>query len=134
MPNEERGPHRAPPPTTRPIQSPERATSVERRRSSLEATRKLSGETDLTQTKMQNIEGKVVDLYIPRKCSWTNRLITADDRGAVQFRIAHVNEQGVAKKNEGTYIALCGFIRSKGEADMAVNELAKKVPGLTLNL
>ena len=83
---------------------------------------------------MQNEDGKVVDLYIPRKCSWTNRLIPASDRGAVQFRIAHVDSKGVMVKGEYTYISLSGFIRSKGDADMAVNELAKKVPTLDFNL
>lgn len=81
---------------------------------------------------MENAEGKVVDLYIPRKCSWTNRLISAQDRGAVQFRVAHVNEKGVYERGQFTYISLSGFIRSKGDSDMAVNELVKmkKIPGL----
>lgn len=33
---------------------------------------------------MQNVEGINVDLYIPRKCSWTNRLLAANDVGAIQ--------------------------------------------------
>ena len=28
---------------------------------------------------MINDAGEVVDLYVPRKCSWTNKLITAKD-------------------------------------------------------
>ena len=39
---------------------------------------------------MQNDEGKIVDLYIPRKCSATNRLITAKDHASVQIEIAEV--------------------------------------------
>merc|ERR1711924_101128 len=38
-----------------------------------------------------NNEGVNVDLYIPRKCSATNRLIHAKDKAAVQINIAHVN-------------------------------------------
>ena len=34
---------------------------------------------------MINAEGENVDLYIPRKCSWTNRLIEAKDHAAVQI-------------------------------------------------
>ena len=30
---------------------------------------------------MQNEEGRVVDLYLPRKCSATNRLIPAKEGG-----------------------------------------------------
>ena len=39
---------------------------------------------------MQNDEKKIVDLYIPRKCSATNRLITAKDSASVQIDIADV--------------------------------------------
>ena len=28
---------------------------------------------------MQNDEGKIIDLYLPRKCSATNKLISAKD-------------------------------------------------------
>ena len=34
-----------------------------------------------------------VDLYIPRKCSWTNRILRRDDRGAVQINVGHVDEK-----------------------------------------
>ena len=39
---------------------------------------------------MQNDEQKIVDLYIPRKCSATNRLITAKDSSSVQIDVAEV--------------------------------------------
>ena len=39
---------------------------------------------------MQNEEKQIVDLYIPRKCSATNRLITAKDHASVQINIAEV--------------------------------------------
>ena len=40
---------------------------------------------------MQNDQGNIVDLYIPRKCSATNRLITAKDHASVQIEIAQVS-------------------------------------------
>ena len=40
---------------------------------------------------MQNEKGDIVDLYIPRKCSATNRLITAKDYASVQIEIAEVS-------------------------------------------
>ncbi|KAH9249756.1 hypothetical protein BASA81_012563 [Batrachochytrium salamandrivorans] len=79
---------------------------------------------------MQNDKKEIVDLYIPKKCSWSNRLIHSQDKGAIQFRIAHVGKEGYVVKDAFTYIALSGKTRSNGEADMAVNELAKNVPGL----
>ena len=39
---------------------------------------------------MQNDQNKIVDLYIPRKCSATNSLITAYDHASVQIEIADV--------------------------------------------
>eukprot|EP00349_Pseudokeronopsis_sp_Brazil_P003919 CAMPEP_0202963200 /NCGR_PEP_ID=MMETSP1396-20130829/7195_1 /ASSEMBLY_ACC=CAM_ASM_000872 /TAXON_ID= /ORGANISM="Pseudokeronopsis sp., Strain Brazil" /LENGTH=43 /DNA_ID= /DNA_START= /DNA_END= /DNA_ORIENTATION= len=43
---------------------------------------------------MQNEEKQIVDLYIPRKCSATNRLITAKDKASVQIDIAEVDVNG----------------------------------------
>ena len=41
---------------------------------------------------MQDDEGNIVDIYIPRKCSATNRLITAKDHASVQIEIAEVSQ------------------------------------------
>lgn len=75
--------------------------------------------------RMQNEEGQNVDLYIPRKCRWTNRIIAAKDHASVQFNVARVNANGTYT---GDYdvVALAGYIRGKGEADMAVTELARQ--------
>lgn len=60
---------------------------------------------------MQNSDGVNVDLYIPRKCSWTNRILAANDFGAVQINVANIDPiTGVYTKSFETY-ALCGFIR-----------------------
>lgn len=39
---------------------------------------------------MENDDGQRVDLYIPRKCSATNRLIAAKDHASVQMNIGQV--------------------------------------------
>jgi len=75
---------------------------------------------------MQNEEGEKVDLYIPRKCSATNRLITANDHACVQVNIGHVNANGVLVPGEFTSFILSGYIRQKGESDDALNKLAQK--------
>jgi small subunit ribosomal protein S21e len=75
---------------------------------------------------MQNEAGQVVDLYIPRKCSWTNRLLTSKDHGAVQINVANVNPvTGVATGDSKTF-TLCGYIRDKSEGDMALTDLVAK--------
>merc|ERR1712037_861426 len=74
---------------------------------------------------MVNNEGVNIDLYIPRKCSATNRLIHAKDKASVQLNIGHVNADGVYT-GEWTTMALCGFIRSQGESDGALDRLWTK--------
>ncbi|KAH0434782.1 hypothetical protein IEQ34_026777 [Dendrobium chrysotoxum] len=79
----------------------------------------------LFDDKMQNEEGQLVDLYIPRKCSATNRLIAAKDHAAVQINIGHLDEHGVYTRNFTTF-ALSGFIRAQGDADSALDRLWQK--------
>lgn len=62
--------------------------------------------------KMQNDEGQNMDLYIPRKCSATNRLITSKDHASVQLNVGHLDDRGVYTGSFTTF-ALCGFIRAQ---------------------
>uniref|UniRef100_A0A8C7ZCG5 Small ribosomal subunit protein eS21 n=1 Tax=Oryzias sinensis TaxID=183150 RepID=A0A8C7ZCG5_9TELE len=39
---------------------------------------------------MQNDAGEFVDLYVPRKCSASNRIIGAKDHASIQINIAEV--------------------------------------------
>ncbi|KAK4373472.1 hypothetical protein RND71_008856 [Anisodus tanguticus] len=75
--------------------------------------------------KMQNDEGQNMDLYIPRKCSATNRLITSKDHASVQLNVGHLDEFGRYTGQFTTY-ALCGFIRAQGDADSALDRLWQK--------
>ncbi|CAO3647204.1 unnamed protein product [Cunninghamella blakesleeana] len=72
---------------------------------------------------MENSEGRLVDIYIPRKCSATNRLITAKDHASIQINIANVDAEGRALNTFSTY-ALSGFVRKEAEADDSLNRLA----------
>ncbi|KAK9844211.1 hypothetical protein WJX81_008144 [Elliptochloris bilobata] len=74
---------------------------------------------------MINDEGEMVDLYIPRKCSWTNKLITAKDHASVQINIGHLDANGVYT---GTFttVALAGTVRAMGLGDSAIDTLWKK--------
>jgi small subunit ribosomal protein S21e len=74
---------------------------------------------------MQNDEGKNVDLYIPRKCSWTNRLIAAKDHASVQINFGVADKSSGVWTRENKTFALAGYIRAKGEADAALNVLCK---------
>jgi small subunit ribosomal protein S21e len=74
---------------------------------------------------MQNSEGKYVDLYIPRKCQATNRLIDCKDTASVQITL---NTDGLNLENQKDEqkkltVVLSGFVRSKGNSDAALNKI-----------
>ena len=73
---------------------------------------------------MQNSEGTYVDLYIPRKCQATNRLIDCKDTASVQIT---VNTDGLNleqdKEQKKFTVILSGFVRSKGNSDAALNKI-----------
>lgn len=75
-------------------------------------------------------QGQVVDLYVPRKCSATNRLIIAKDHASVQINVAEVDESGKMTGSNLTY-AFCGSVRETGDADDSLNRC---VPLLSLPL
>lgn len=75
---------------------------------------------------MQNEDGVNVDLYVPRKCSWTNRLVRAKDHAAVQINVANVDPVTGMATGHSTAYCLNGYIRFKSEGDMALTELVRK--------
>ncbi|ORY25959.1 putative ribosomal protein s21 [Naematelia encephala] len=82
---------------------------------------------------MENDKGVLVDLYIPRHCSATNRLITSKDHASIQFQIADVDADGKAIKGSSTTVAICGRIRAQGDSDDSINRIATK-QGLLKNV
>merc|ERR1712141_707778 len=75
---------------------------------------------------MQNEAGEYVDLYIPRKCSASNRIIAAKDHTSIQLNIADVDEKTGSMTGSTKTYAICGTIRRMGESDDCLNRLAKK--------
>lgn len=75
---------------------------------------------------MQNDSGEVVDVYIPRKCTYTNRIIGARDFSSVQITVAEVDEKTGRTTGETKKYALSGFVRAMGESDDALNRLCTK--------
>ena len=74
---------------------------------------------------MQNSEGQYVDLYIPRKCQATNRLIDCKDTASVQITLntdgLNLEKQKDDQKN--FTVVLSGFVTSKGNSDAALNKI-----------
>ncbi|KAF2124448.1 ribosomal protein S21e [Dothidotthia symphoricarpi CBS 119687] len=74
---------------------------------------------------MENERGELVDLYVPRKCSATGRIIKAKDHASVQLSVGKVDENGRYTGDNQVY-ALSGFVRAMGESDDSMNRLAQK--------
>merc|ERR1712168_824991 len=75
---------------------------------------------------MQNEAGEFVDMYIPRKCSASNNIVSSKDYASIQINIAEVDEStGRMTGNNKTY-AICGAIRRMGESDDSILRLAKR--------
>lgn len=82
---------------------------------------------------MQNEEGINIDLYVPRKCSWTNRLVESKDNAAVQINVANVDPNTGVMTGDSTPYCLAGYIRFKCESDMAFTALTQKKDTDVLN-
>merc|ERR1711994_680070 len=78
------------------------------------------------QFKMQNDAGEYVDMYIPRKCSASNRLIGAKDHASIQINIAEVDEKTGRMTGQYKTYAVCGAIRRMGESDDSLGRLCKE--------
>ena len=74
---------------------------------------------------MQNSEGQYVDLYIPRKCQATNRLIDCKDTASVQITLNTdgLNLEHRKDDHKNFTVILSGFVRSKGNSDAALNKI-----------
>jgi small subunit ribosomal protein S21e len=72
---------------------------------------------------MQDADGNLVDVLVPRHCDATHRLIPPQDHASVQFRIAKLNDQGLPTGEYETVI-FSGYVRTLGEADNALNRIA----------
>uniref|UniRef100_G3WKL3 Small ribosomal subunit protein eS21 n=1 Tax=Sarcophilus harrisii TaxID=9305 RepID=G3WKL3_SARHA len=74
---------------------------------------------------MQNDAGEFVDLYVPRKCSASNRIIGAKDHASIQMNVAEVDKVTGRFNGQFKTYAICGAIRRMGESDDSILRLAK---------
>jgi small subunit ribosomal protein S21e len=73
---------------------------------------------------MQNSEGNYVDLYIPRKCHATNRLLDCKDTASVQITLntEGINFENKKEEQNKLTMVISGFVRTKGNSDAALNK------------
>nr|UXY87373.1 40S ribosomal protein S21-2-like [Cryptomonas sp.] len=73
---------------------------------------------------MLSTEPQSENIYLPRKCSKTSKLLTSKDYSSIQIKIGSVNRQGFFDGHIHTY-TLCGFLRKTGKSDESLNCLVK---------
>ncbi|XP_043859379.1 40S ribosomal protein S21-like [Dromiciops gliroides] len=69
--------------------------------------------------------GEFVDLYVPRKCSASNRIIGAKDHMSIQINVAEVDKVTCRFNGQFKTYAICGAIIRMGESDDSILQLAK---------
>ncbi|KAF7989128.1 hypothetical protein HCN44_007472 [Aphidius gifuensis] len=75
---------------------------------------------------MENDAREFVDLYWPRKCSSSNRIIHAKDHASIQLTLADVDPTTGRMSGTNKAYAICGAIRRMGESDDCLVRLGKK--------
>merc|ERR1712191_26147 len=77
--------------------------------------------------------GKYADLYVPRKCSASIRIIPAKDHASIQINFAQVDAESGRMTGKYETFAVCGQIRRMGESDDSLNRLGKECGILSKN-
>jgi small subunit ribosomal protein S21e len=91
----------------------------------MEAGRKKNLATRMKGT--INEKHKLTDIYLPRKCDYTDRVITSKDHSSVQLCICNIKSDGTIDLSTSNLITLCGYVRSTGQSDAALDKvLAEK--------
>lgn len=68
----------------------------------------------------------LTDIYLPRKCDYTDKMITAKDRSSIQLSICDVNDDGTINLDKNEIITICGFVRETGQSDVALQKVMKE--------
>ncbi|WFD36284.1 40S ribosomal protein S21 [Malassezia cuniculi] len=75
---------------------------------------------------MENIHGELVDLFVPRKCAATGRLIEAKDHASVQIAIAEVDDNGKIIPGQTKNVPISGTVRHQAESDDSLNRILQE--------
>merc|ERR1711992_259415 len=82
--------------------------------------------TETPDFNMQNDKGQIVDLYVPRKCSASNRLIDAKDKSSIQINFCDVDPVSGRMMSTNQTFAICGALRRMGESDDSLYRLCRE--------
>ena len=72
-----------------------------------------------------NDKKECTELYLPRKCEYTDRIINPKDKSSVQIVICEVDPSGVIDFTRPHNIPISGAVRQKGYGDIALESVLK---------
>ena len=90
----------------------------------MEAGRQRNQETRMKGT--INDKHKVTDIFLPRKCDYTDRVITSKDYSSVQLSICDVKADGTIDLTKPNIVTICGYVRGTGQSDAALEKVMKE--------
>lgn len=85
-----------------------------------------AGRARNTETRMAgniNEKQKLTDIYLPRKCDYTDRVITSKDRSSIQINICDFKDDGTIDLTKSNIVTLCGYVRFTGQSDIALEKI-----------
>ncbi|AFP65649.1 40S ribosomal protein S21 (nucleomorph) [Chroomonas mesostigmatica CCMP1168] len=69
---------------------------------------------------------KMESIYIPRKCSFSNRILSSKDHSSVQISIGIIEKNGLYNGKNKNF-AFSGTLRKLGKSDSALNFLIDEI-------
>lgn len=76
-------------------------------------------------TGTQNVDGVFVELYVPRKCSATSKIIGPSDKTSVQIIVPRVDPEGKVIAGSEDVLAISGYLRTKGRSEWEIEKLLR---------
>jgi small subunit ribosomal protein S21e len=86
---------------------------------------RLANQTKLMRGNV-NDEKKVTDIYLPRKCEYSDSIITPTDKSSIHLSIAELNADGTIDLTRTHIIPISGTVRQKGNGDYALETVLKE--------
>lgn len=73
-----------------------------------------------------NDKGECTDIYLPRKCEYSDRILNSKDKSSVQITICDLDNDGRIDLTKSHIIPISGYVRQRGQGDAAINVILKE--------
>jgi small subunit ribosomal protein S21e len=73
-----------------------------------------------------NDKGDLTDIYLPRKCEYSDRIINSKDKSSVQITICDVDADGRIDLTKPHIIPISGIVRQRGQGDAALETILRE--------